>query len=261
MTESVELSSGTAAEPPDDVVVGGLSLSAFKGLHSSFSSPSMTSSSSRSDPDSVSGSDVSEEEPALLPIEEYSTESLHPDVEVRKSAIGGYGLFAIRDIPEGAVVWEEKEPEANRKVVSIEDILKLTDKKQQKLMVHYGIQVSSIHMVGDWTSDFTTADASNFHNHSCDPNTWFDGDYKITARRDIKAGEEITYDYATSDTFEWPGAIGGMQTVKCNCGAVLCRGAVRPDDWKRPDLRERYKDHWLSYIVRMIEQDSESTHV
>lgn len=35
---------------------------------------------------------------------------------------------------------------------------------------------------------------------SCDPNTWFVGDTKMTARRDIEPEEELTYDYATTDT-------------------------------------------------------------
>jgi hypothetical protein len=49
------------------------------------------------------------------------------------------------------------------------------------------------------------ADAAFVMNHSCDPNTWFVGDTKMTARRDIEPEEELTYDYATTDTVgAWP---------------------------------------------------------
>ena len=39
-------------------------------------------------------------------------------------------------------------------------------------------------------------------NHSCDPTCWFtDEDPEVmVACRDIQEGEEITYDYATSET-------------------------------------------------------------
>lgn len=35
---------------------------------------------------------------------------------------------------------------------------------------------------------------------SCDGNTWYDGANRIVANRDIKAGEQLTYDYALTET-------------------------------------------------------------
>ena len=43
-------------------------------------------------------------------------------------------------------------------------------------------------------------DYVNFLNHSCDPNTWFDGEEILVARREINTDDEITFDYATCDT-------------------------------------------------------------
>lgn len=52
----------------------------------------------------------------------------------------------------------------------------------------------------------------------CDPNTWFEGDGLMTARRDIQPGEELTYDYCTSDT------VLATRLSTCYCGTSLCRG-------------------------------------
>ena len=60
-----------------------------------------------------------------------------------------------------------------------------------------------------------------FINHSCAPNCETEevrGRVWITAIRNIKAGEEITYDYCLYD--------GGGDEAFCNCGAKKCRGTM-----------------------------------
>ncbi len=52
-------------------------------------------------------------------------------------------------------------------------------------------------------------------------------DLSITARRDIKPGEEITFDYATSETYE------GFE-MKCFCNNKECRKMITANDWKNP---------------------------
>jgi hypothetical protein len=57
-------------------------------------------------------------------------------------------------------------------------------------------------------------------NHSCDPNCetdQFDGHIWIIALRNIKAGEELTYDYNLFD---------GVGDAPCTCGARKCRGTM-----------------------------------
>jgi uncharacterized protein len=58
-----------------------------------------------------------------------------------------------------------------------------------------------------------------YSNHSCDPNSYdqtVDGVTRRIARRDIAAGEEITFDYCLN-------APPGGGTMVCNCGADRCR--------------------------------------
>ena len=74
-----------------------------------------------------------------------------------------------------------------------------------------------------------------FLNHSCEGNCETeekDGRIVITAIRDIKAGEELTYAYNLHDSDDEPGL--------CYCGAVGCRGTMfSEDEVKRRARREK----------------------
>ena len=70
--------------------------------------------------------------------------------------------------------------------------------------------------------------AARFVNHSCAPNceTFEDDDGRvyIAARRPIRAGEELSYDYR----LEVDGKIGPRlrRAYRCRCGAPRCRGTM-----------------------------------
>lgn len=69
-------------------------------------------------------------------------------------------------------------------------------------------------------------------NHSCDPNCetdQIDGKIWITALRNIKPGEELTYDYNLFD---------GDGDAPCTCGARRCRGTMYSWD----EIRKRKKE-------------------
>jgi len=83
-------------------------------------------------------------------------------------------------------------------------------------------------------------------NHSCDPNT-----LNSMAWRDIKAGEEITTDYASYQSFS------AYRLEPCNCGTAKCRGRMTGDDWKIPELQQRYRGYFSPYIERLIRDASE----
>jgi SET domain-containing protein len=73
--------------------------------------------------------------------------------------------------------------------------------------------------------------AAMFINHSCAPNCEteeIDGRVWITAIRNIKAGDEITYDYCLYDG-------GDDDDAACNCGAPKCRGTM----YSRDEVRKR----------------------
>jgi hypothetical protein len=82
-------------------------------------------------------------------------------------------------------------------------------------------------------------------NHSCEPNCVMGGSVVLVARRDIAVGEEITYDYATSDGSDY-------DEFECSCGSELCRGKVTGHDWMLPELQLRYRGQFSPYLARRI---------
>ena len=89
--------------------------------------------------------------------------------------------------------------------------------------VRYAYNTAPEEITGTFQSG-TVRHPVNFINHSCDPNAGYDGADHIVALTSIKAGEEICMDYGTfSFSFD--------HDFTCRCGAWLCRGKVRRDDW------------------------------
>lgn len=82
-------------------------------------------------------------------------------------------------------------------------------------------------------------------NHSCDPNLGFFGQIGLVALRNIKAGEELTFDYAMSDGSPY-------DEFECFCGSPNCRKKIRGDDWKIAELWEKYKGYFSPYLARRI---------
>ncbi|MDP9249532.1 MAG: SET domain-containing protein [bacterium] len=59
-----------------------------------------------------------------------------------------------------------------------------------------------------------------FINHSCRPNAAIKGKLQVIALRNIKKGEEVTFDYSMSETdIFWH--------IKCNCRHKNCRRIIR----------------------------------
>jgi carboxylesterase len=94
-------------------------------------------------------------------------------------------------------------------------------------------------------------DVSIRFNHSCNPNAAIRGERELFARRPIRTGEEITFDYAltvrpTFYTRHWQ--------MPCNCGAANCRGMIGDINTVPAGIRQAYVDegalqdymiHWL----------------
>lgn len=134
---------------------------------------------------------------------------LNPKIEIRPSRTHGRGLFARVPIAKGEVV--------------------------------------VVWFAGSGYVRKSGEDPSYFRNHSCDPNTWMKDEVTSTARRNIKANEELTIDYATYIANE-------NHTIiqECLCGSVKCRKRITGRDWKRPVLQDQYKGHFLPIINKRI---------
>jgi hypothetical protein len=162
---------------------------------------------------------------------------LHPEVEVRPSDIAGSGLFAREPIAAGTVV-----SRLGGRLVSWSELSRLIADPGQSYVDTIAVSETE-HLVLPPRRD------NGYGNHACDPNLWWVGPYELAARRDIAPGEEITNDYGTSTGD--PGFV-----MACECGSPLCRGAVTGDDWRRPELRERYGSHWVPVLLDRIRRSA-----
>ncbi|MBI1922752.1 SET domain-containing protein [Candidatus Poribacteria bacterium] len=80
---------------------------------------------------------------------------------------------------------------------------------------------------------WTTQSPQCYVNHSCEPNTGLRNVTELYALCDIKAGEEVTYDYsATMNEDDWE--------MDCRCGAPSCRGRIRDFKYLSRELQQRY---------------------
>lgn len=92
-------------------------------------------------------------------------------------------IFATNLIKKGEIIWQLS---LNDKLFSKEETLNLPI-EQRELVFQYKDRY------------VLCADDSQFMNHSCNPNLWFLDDTTLEAKWDIKQGEEITYDYSTTE--------------------------------------------------------------
>jgi len=83
-----------------------------------------------------------------------------------------------------------------------------------------------------------------FSNHSCDPNIGVRGEITFVAMRDIRAGEELTHDWAMTDDDE--------SSTECKCGAANCRRILTGKDWQRPELQRRCGNYFSAYLLEKI---------
>lgn len=92
---------------------------------------------------------------------------------------------------------------------------------------------------------------SEFFNHSCSPNAGILGQISLVAMAPIAPDDEVCYDYAMTDCHP-------LFDFDCACGSPLCRGRMSGQDWLRPDLQQRYRGYFSSYLERRIAQTSAS---
>ena len=83
-----------------------------------------------------------------------------------------------------------------------------------------------------------------FTNHSCDPNTRLVG-RALVALRPVRAGDEITYNYNTS---EWELA----EPFECRCGSPDCERQIRGFKYLGAQERERIRPLLAPHLVRRL---------
>jgi hypothetical protein len=172
-------------------------------------------------------------DPVAVPAESWLLET----VQIRSSTIHGDGLFAAEPIAEGTIA-----ERLGGRILTNADVATVTDR---------GERYDGIGLASGLSLQILPTDWPGIHgNHSCDPNLWMADAVTLSARRDIRQGEEMTVDYAMfTASSSW--------SMPCRCGSAPCRGVIRGTDWQRTELQERYRGHLAPFIQRLIRLETQ----
>jgi SET domain-containing protein len=138
---------------------------------------------------------------------------------VRHSGIHGRGVFATQTIRKGAVILEYKGRRA-----SWDEAMRRPDSDPGDAAHTFLFELDD----GRVIDARVRGNAARWINHSCAPNcaTFEDDDGRvfIEAKRTIRAGEELCYDYRLSVD----GRLNKRERAQyaCHCGTDKCRGSL-----------------------------------
>ena len=143
---------------------------------------------------------------------------------IRSSDIHAAGCYTTSNIRKGTVVVEYTGPRIS---------------KEQADEIYENRATTYLFGLRDGKEVIDGHGTAMFINHSCDPNCEtdeIDDHVWIIAIRDIKAGEELTYDYMLYDGDE-------DDPAPCYCGSEKCRGTMySPEEIRRQKRLKKKKE-------------------
>lgn len=131
---------------------------------------------------------------------------------VKGNALNGYGIVAQQPLKQGDVIF--KLEESAQRIVTKRHVEQTWTAEQKEEFRHYAYPISDeVYILWDNKPENWAP-----QNHSCNPNTIYDG-LNLVALRNIEPEEELTLDYAQllDDT---------MQSFVCTCGSDACRKVI-----------------------------------
>jgi SET domain-containing protein len=137
---------------------------------------------------------------------------------LRRSTIHGRGVYARTDIPKGTRLIEY----TGEKITNAEADRRYEDARMRRH--HTFLFILNSRTCVDAA---VGGNVARYINHSCDPNceAIIDGQHIwIEALRDIRAGEELSYDYEYDWLPEY--TVKDLEFYGCQCGSARCRGTI-----------------------------------
>lgn len=131
---------------------------------------------------------------------------------MKGNSIAGYGIYASRNISKGEIIF--KGEGRSQRIITKRFVEKNWNEDEKMHFRRYGYPVSEELFIL-WDDDPSEWAPQN---HSCNPNTAFDG-LNVLAITNISAGDELTLDYAEF-------LDDNMEPFQCQCGSPLCRGLI-----------------------------------
>jgi len=165
---------------------------------------------------------------------------LTPKATSSDHTISGRGIIAVKPINKGEIVAIWGGHLLNTAMLEI-----LPDHIEE-----YPVQIWYDLFLGP--SNENEIEIVDFMNHSCEPSCGVAGSILVVTKRDLAPGEELTFDYGTTDT------VG--QNMECHCGSPRCRGMITNADWKDEDFRNYNEGFLTDYIAQMAQKMQSTSH-
>ena len=139
-------------------------------------------------------------------------------IQTRRSGIHGKGVFALTDLAEGETILEYL-----GEVISWKEALRRHPHDPKDPNHTFYFHIDDKHVIDGKAG----GNSSRWINHACKPNCEADEDggrVFIKALRNIKAGEELFYDYGLIIDAKYTKKL--LAEYPCWCGAKKCRGTL-----------------------------------
>jgi D-alanine-D-alanine ligase-like ATP-grasp enzyme len=131
---------------------------------------------------------------------------------MKGNSIAGYGIYATQEIGVNHLVF--KGEGLSQRIITRNYVAKNWNIKEKEIFRKYAYPLSK-ELFLLWDNNPTGWAPQN---HSCNPNTAYEG-LNVKAIRPIKKGEELTLDYASF-------LDENMEPFQCQCGTPNCRGLI-----------------------------------
>lgn len=132
---------------------------------------------------------------------------------VKGNSLAGYGIYAKENIRANELIFSGEG--RSQRIITRRFVEKNWSDKEKLTFARYAYPLSNeVFLLWD---DDPAAWAPQ--NHSCQPNTAYDG-LNVIAITDIRPGQELTLDYASFLDEH-------MEPFECRCGAPACRGLIK----------------------------------
>ena len=139
-------------------------------------------------------------------------------IQTRRSGVHGKGVFALQDIAEGETILEYV-----GEIISWPEAQERHPHDPADPNHTFYFHIDEGHVI----DALHGGNSSRWINHACDPNCEADeqnGRIFIKALRNIRAGEELNYDYGLIIDERYTPRL--KAEYSCRCGARNCRGTL-----------------------------------
>jgi SET domain len=163
-------------------------------------------------------------------------------IELRPSRLDGVGVFAAAPLKTDQRIAAGIADADYRRLISWSSLADYDAAVREKIAA-FCISTPDGFIPPD-KLDFNRLSVEWYLNHSCDGNVGFDEDGDFVARRAVRKGDELTYDYALAES-------NPLFRKECRCGSAHCRRVITGNDWKDPGFREKNFDYMLPRLRRI----------